>query len=237
MAGTRSRCGIRCACVYGVDAGDVYWAASDVGWVVGHSYIVYAPLLRGCTSVMYEGKPVGTPDAGAFWRVCAQHGVKVLFTAPTAMRAIKQQDPDGKLRAQLRSVEARGAVPRRRALRSADRSVGGGTARQAGGRPLVADRNRLGDHRRFSGNTACFRSRPAPAAGRARLRPAGAGRGGPSGRPGTDRQSLRPPPPAAGCAPTLWQHDEGYHAAYLADFPGWYRTGDAGTIDAEATYG
>ena len=83
--------------IYGVDAGDVYWAASDVGWVVGHSYIVYAPLLRGCTSVMYEGKPVGTPDAGAFWRVCAQHGVKVLFTAPTAMRAIKQQDPDGKL--------------------------------------------------------------------------------------------------------------------------------------------
>jgi propionyl-CoA synthetase len=82
--------------IYGVEAGDVYWAASDVGWVVGHSYIVYAPLLRGCTSVMYEGKPVGTPDPGAFWRVCAQHAVKVLFTAPTAMRAIKQQDPDGK---------------------------------------------------------------------------------------------------------------------------------------------
>ena len=82
--------------LYGVDAGDVYWAASDVGWVVGHSYIVYAPLLRGCTSIMYEGKPVGTPDAGAFWRVIAQHGVKVMFTAPTAMRAIKQQDPDGK---------------------------------------------------------------------------------------------------------------------------------------------
>ena len=85
--------------IYGCDAGDVYWAASDVGWVVGHSYIVYAPLLRGCTSIMYEGKPVGTPDAGAFWRVCAQHKVKVLFTAPTAMRAIKQQDPDGKLTA------------------------------------------------------------------------------------------------------------------------------------------
>src|ERR1700744_3919441 len=83
--------------LYGVDAGDVYWAASDVGWVVGHSYIVYAPLLRGCASVMYEGKPVGTPDAGAFWRVIAQHGVRVLFTAPTAMRAIKQQDPEGKL--------------------------------------------------------------------------------------------------------------------------------------------
>ena len=83
--------------IYGLDAGDVFWTASDVGWVVGHSYIVYAPLLRGCTSVMYEGKPVGTPDAGAFWRVVAQHRVKVLFTAPTAMRAIKQQDPDGRL--------------------------------------------------------------------------------------------------------------------------------------------
>jgi propionyl-CoA synthetase len=83
--------------IYGLDQGDVWWTASDVGWVVGHSYIVYAPLMRGCTSVMYEGKPVGTPDAGAFWRVIAQHKVKVLFTAPTAMRAIKQQDPDGKL--------------------------------------------------------------------------------------------------------------------------------------------
>ncbi|HEY8288648.1 MAG TPA: AMP-binding protein, partial [Acetobacteraceae bacterium] len=77
--------------IYGVDAGDIWWTASDVGWVVGHSYIVYAPLMRGCTSVMYEGKPVGTPDAGAFWRVCAQHRVRVLFTAPTALRAIKQQ--------------------------------------------------------------------------------------------------------------------------------------------------
>ncbi len=83
--------------IYGLDQGDVFWTASDVGWVVGHSYIVYAPLLRGCTSIMYEGKPVGTPDAGAFWRVCATHGVRVLFTAPTALRAIKQQDPEGKL--------------------------------------------------------------------------------------------------------------------------------------------
>ncbi len=81
--------------VYNVDAGDVYWAASDVGWVVGHSYIVYGPLLKGCTTVMYEGKPVGTPDPGAFWRVINEHGVRVLFTAPTAFRAIKKEDPDG----------------------------------------------------------------------------------------------------------------------------------------------
>ncbi|MEE8285073.1 MAG: AMP-binding protein, partial [Gammaproteobacteria bacterium] len=83
--------------IYGVEPGDVYWAASDVGWVVGHSYIVYAPLFNGNTTVLYEGKPVGTPDAGAFWRVIAQHKVAVMFTAPTAFRAIKKEDPEGKL--------------------------------------------------------------------------------------------------------------------------------------------
>lgn len=83
--------------VYDIDPGEVFWAASDVGWVVGHSYIVYAPLLQGCTSILFEGKPVGTPDAGTFWRVIQDHGVKALFTAPTAFRAIKQQDPEGKL--------------------------------------------------------------------------------------------------------------------------------------------
>src|SRR5258706_1289142 len=81
--------------VYDVGAGDVYWAASDVGWVVGHSYIVYAPLLTGCTTVLYEGKPVGTPDPGAFWRVIAEHRVKTLFCAPTAFRAIRKEDPLG----------------------------------------------------------------------------------------------------------------------------------------------
>src|SRR5207302_435467 len=83
--------------IYGMRAGDVFWAASDVGWVVGHSYIVYAPLLAGCTSILYEGKPVGTPDAGAFWRVVSQHRVNALFTAPTAFRAIKREDPGGAL--------------------------------------------------------------------------------------------------------------------------------------------
>lgn len=80
--------------VYNVEAGDVYWAASDVGWVVGHSYIVYAPLLTGCTTILYEGKPVRTPDSGAFWRVCAEHGVKTMFTAPTAFRAVRKEDPE-----------------------------------------------------------------------------------------------------------------------------------------------
>src|SRR5512145_3542778 len=79
--------------LYGVEPGEVYWCASDVGWVVGHSYIVYGPLLHGCTTVLYEGKPVGTPDPGAFWRVIDQHRVSVFFTAPTAFRAIKKEDP------------------------------------------------------------------------------------------------------------------------------------------------
>ncbi len=85
--------------IYGVDEGDVFWAASDVGWVVGHSYIVYGPLIRGCTSVLYEGKPVRTPDAGAFWRVIAEHRVKTFFVAPTAFRAIRKEDPEAKLKA------------------------------------------------------------------------------------------------------------------------------------------
>src|SRR5271157_1952153 len=86
--------------LYGIDPGEVWWTASDIGWVVGHSYIVYGPLLHGCTSILYEGKPVGTPDAGAFWRVISEHGARALFTAPTAFRAIKKEDPQGKLFAQ-----------------------------------------------------------------------------------------------------------------------------------------
>src|SRR5215831_13947634 len=83
--------------IYGLGSGEVYWAASDIGWVVGHSYIVYAPLLKGCTTILYEGKPVGTPDAGAFWRVISEHKARAMFTAPTAFRAIRRDDPEGKL--------------------------------------------------------------------------------------------------------------------------------------------
>jgi len=109
--------------IYGIGSGEVMWAAADVGWAVGHSYTVYGPLLKGATSVLYEGKPVGTPDAGAFWRVCEQHGVNVLFTAPTTFRAIRKEDPQGRLL-------ARRSHPRR-----------------SGDRPLVADRDGVA-HRR-----------------------------------------------------------------------------------------
>ena len=92
--------------IYNCGAGDVFWAASDVGWVVGHSYICYAPLIAGCTTIVYEGKPVGTPDAAAFWRVIAEHKVKSFFTAPTALRAIKRDDPEGKLVPPLPTLNA-----------------------------------------------------------------------------------------------------------------------------------
>ncbi len=133
--------------IYGVEPGEVYWAASDIGWVVGHSYIVYAPLIHGCTTVLYEGKPVGTPDAGAFWRIVEEYGVAALFTAPTALRAIKKEDPDGAL---IRPYDLSSLRTLFLAGERADpeiRQVGGGEARRSGHRPLVADRDRLGDRR------------------------------------------------------------------------------------------
>ncbi|HEY5302124.1 MAG TPA: AMP-binding protein [Acetobacteraceae bacterium] len=217
--------------VYGVEAGDVYWAASDVGWVVGHSYIVYAPLLRGCTTVMYEGKPVGTPDAGAFWRVAAQHGVKVLFTAPTAMRAIKQQDPDGKLMARhdLRRLEA---------LFLAGERCDPPTASWAAERMGIPVVDHWWQTETGWAITSGFRG-----LGLFPFLPGSGGRASPgydlhaldddgrevaAGQTGNLCVRLPLPP---GCAPTLWGDDAGYRRAYLADFPGWYRSGDAGTID------
>ena len=206
--------------LYGVEAGEVYWAASDVGWVVGHSYIVYAPLLRGCTSIMYEGKPVGTPDAGAFWRVIQQHKVKVLFTAPTAMRAIKQQDPEGKLLAQydLSSLETLFLAGERCDPPTAV------WAQQILQKPVV-------DHWWQTETgwaiTSGFREfGPCPGYDLHALDDDG--KVLPRGTSGNLSVRLPLPP---GCGPTLWENDEGYRTSYLSDFPGWYRTGDAGMVD------
>ena len=220
--------------LYGVKPGEVWWCGSDIGWVVGHSYIVYGPLIHGATSIMYEGKPVGTPDAGAFWRVISQHGAVALFTAPTAFRAIKKEDPDGKLLTAIRPVEIPHAVSRRRARRSADGGVGGAAAEGAGDRSLVADGDRL-VHRRQSG-----RSRAA--AGEARLADGAdaglpgrrGGRGGEAGRRRTpwarSSSSCRCRP---ACLPTLWKKDERFKDAYLTEFPGYYKTSDAGYKDED----
>ena len=132
--------------IYRIAAGDVFWSASDVGWVVGHSYIAYGPLLAGATTIVFEGKPVGTPDAGAYWRVIAEHRVKSFFTAPTAFRAIKREDPEGRLIGDY-DIASLKPVPRGRAGRSRHRRLGASPPEGAGDRPLVADRDRLGDRR------------------------------------------------------------------------------------------
>ncbi len=219
--------------IYGLQPGDVFWTASDVGWVVGHSYIVYAPLLAGCTSVMYEGKPVGTPDAGAFWRVCAEHGVKVLFTAPTALRAIKQQDPDGALlrRHDLSRLEALYLAGER-----CDPPTAVWIARLLGmpvvdhwwqtetGWPITAGFRGFGLFASKPGSGG----RPCPGYDVQALDETGA-----VVPPGTVAAlAIRLPLPP-GCSPTLWGDDDGYRRAYLDDLPGWYRTGDAGMRDAD----
>ena len=147
--------------LYGVSPGEVWWSGSDIGWVVGHSYIVYAPLFHGCTSILYEGKPVGTPDAGAFWRLIAQHGVVSLFTAPTAFRAIRKEDPKGEFirkydLSKFRTLFLAGERADPPTIQWAEEML-----RRAGDRSLVADRDRL-VHRRQSG-------RPRRAAGALRL--------------------------------------------------------------------
>ncbi len=144
-AATRSPCAGRCRTSTGSGRGTCYWAASDVGWVVGHSYIVYAPLLTGATTVLYEGKPVGTPDAGAFWRVIEEHKVNALFTAPTAFRAIKREDPEVGAPAPVRRLQHAHPVPGRGAAGPRHLLLGVGGPGRAGRRPLVADRDRVGD--------------------------------------------------------------------------------------------
>ena len=219
--------------IYDTAPGEIYWAASDVGWVVGHSYIVYAPLLTGCTTVLYEGKPVGTPDAGAFWRVIAQHGVKALFTAPTAFRAIKKEDPGGTL--------TRGHdLSCFKYLFLAGERLDPETYRWAGdllgipiidhwwqtetGWPIAADLMGLEPLPTRAGSPTV----PVPGYD-VRIVNAEGGEVAP-GETGEIVVRLPLPP---GCLPTVWGDDQRFIDSYLDRHPGAYVTGDGGYRDSE----
>ncbi len=219
--------------VYGVEPGECFWAASDLGWAVGHSYIVYGPLLHGCTTVLYEGKPVGTPDAGAFWRVIRDHGVRVLFTAPTAFRAIRRDDHDGVLRRQydltgFRALFLAGERADPATIVWAEEALGVPVIdhwwQTETGWPIVANCLGLGAFAVKHGSP----TKPVP--------------GWDVRVVGVDNHEVEaghigalviklPMPP--GALPTLWQKDDHFRAAYLADHPGYYHTSDAGMIDAD----
>ncbi|MCU0280570.1 MAG: propionyl-CoA synthetase [Acidimicrobiia bacterium] len=219
--------------IYAVAPGEVYWAASDVGWVVGHSYIVYAPLLHGCTTILYEGKPVGTPDAGAFWRVAADHGVSVMFTAPTALRAIKQQDPRGEL-------VGRYDLSRFRTLFLAGERCDPDTlhwAEDTLGVPVIDHWWQTETGWAIGANCLGIEALP--------VKPGSAGVPAPgydvqvldaggaelaAGQIGTIAIRLPLPP---GNLPTLWQNDAGFVSSYLERYPGYYLTGDAGYRDPD----
>ncbi len=219
--------------IYDTGPGEVFWAASDVGWVVGHSYIVYAPLLTGCTTVLYEGKPVGTPDAGAFWRVIAEHEVKTLFTAPTAFRAIKKEDPGGEL---ARKHDLSGF----RYLFLAGERLDPETYRWAGdllgipvidhwwqtetGWPIAADLIGLDPMPTKPGSPTV----PVPGYDVHVVDARGAE--APTGQTGEIVVRLPLPP---GCLPSLWRDDERFVSSYLARHPGFYITGDGGYLDSD----
>jgi propionyl-CoA synthetase len=219
--------------VYDVAPGDVYWAASDVGWVVGHSYIVYAPLLHGCTTVLYEGKPVGTPDAGAFWRVIEQHAVGTLFTAPTAFRAIRQQDPEGRLigdydLSRFRSLFLAGERCDPETLRWAEEKLGVPVIdhwwQTETGWAIVA--NCLGIERLPV--KAGSPTRPVPGWNLRVL-----DRDGNEVAPGETGALVVKLPMPPGASPTLWNAEDRFREAYLSTYPGHYETADAGYVDGD----
>ncbi len=219
--------------VYGVKPGEVFWAASDVGWVVGHSYIVYGPLLAGCTTVLYEGKPVGTPDAGAFWRVIAEHGVDVLFTAPTAFRAIKRADPTA-------SHLGRYDLGRFRALFLAGERCDPDTLNWAGeilGVPVIDHWWQTETGWAIAANCLGIEALPVKPGSPTKAVPGYEvrvldedGHEVPAGDIGRIMIRLPLPP---GCLPTLWQQDERYVSSYLSAQPGYYLSGDAGYLDED----
>jgi propionyl-CoA synthetase len=219
--------------IYGVEPGEVYWAASDLGWAVGHSYIVYGPLFHGNTTVLYEGKPVGTPDPGAFWRVIAQHGVHAFFTAPTAFRAIRRDDPAGEhVRpyglGKLRTLFLAGERCDPATLEWAERQLGIPVIdhwwQTETGWPVGCNCVGLGLLPVKPGSCAV----PVPGYDVRVLNDEGA-----EVRPGeTGNVVLRLPLPP-GCAPTLWNNERGYQASYLSAYPGYYLTADAGFKDED----
>lgn len=219
--------------VYGIEPGEVFWAASDIGWVVGHSYIVYGPLFQGCTTILYEGKPVGTPDPGAFWRVITQHRVAALFTAPTAFRAIKRDDPDGDYvrkydRSGFRTLFLAGERCDPDTLRWAEEQLGVPVIdhwwQTETGWPIAANCAGLGLVPVKPGSC----TRPVPGYD---VRILGDdGHEQPRGEIGNVVIRLPLPP---GCLPTLWNADDDYRNAYLSAFPGYYKTADAGFIDED----
>jgi len=219
--------------VYNVDQGDVYWAASDVGWVVGHSYIVYGPLFKGCTTILYEGKPVGTPDAGAFWRVISEHGVKALFTAPTAFRAIKQQDPRAELMknydlSNFKALFLAGERLDPDTLTWAERALNVPVIdhwwQTETGWAICANCLGLHHYEVKQGSP----TRPAPGWNLAVVDDVC--KEVPRGTIGALVVKLPLPP---GTLPTLWKKDDAYISSYLEEFPGYYKTADAGFIDED----
>ncbi|MCR8826192.1 propionyl-CoA synthetase [Pseudosulfitobacter koreensis] len=219
--------------IYNVDPGDVFWAASDVGWVVGHSYICYAPLIHGNTTVVFEGKPVGTPDAGTFWRVISEHNVRSFFTAPTAFRAIKREDPKGEYRKPY-------DLSCLRALYLAGERADPDTiewAQDLLGVPVYDHWWQTETGWTIAGNPAGLEALPVKIGSPTVAMPGydvqildEGGRTLPAGELGAIAIKLPLPP---GTLPTLWQADDRFHKAYLNTFPGYYETGDAGMIDAD----
>jgi propionyl-CoA synthetase len=219
--------------LYGVEPGEVYWAASDVGWVVGHSYIVYAPLFHGCTSILYEGKPVGTPDAGAFWRVIEEHGCVAMFTAPTAFRAIKKEDPQGKLL-------ARYDLSKFRTLFLAGERADPDTliwAENLLKKPVIDHWWQTETGWAIAGNPVGLGQLPVKHGSPTVAMPGydlrvvdEASRELPADKMGSIVIKLPLPP---SCLPTLWQQDDWFKQSYLAEFPGYYKTADAGFKDAD----
>jgi propionyl-CoA synthetase len=219
--------------IYGVEPGEVYWAASDIGWIVGHSYIMYAPLLHGNTTILYEGKPVGTPDAGAFWRVVSEHQVACMFTAPTAFRAIKQQDPDGALIGKY-------DLSRFRTLFLAGERCDPDTLHWAEtklGVPVIDHWWQTETGWAIASNCVGIETLPVKAGSVTRAVPGwdvtvldADGTEMAPGDVGAIACKLPLPP---GTLPGFWQADDRYKKGYLDRFPGYYETGDAGYIDED----